>query len=507
MTGVKSVIDGAVARYPAAIAFVAGLLYPLAFALFDWSLLAVVSLAILFIVIDGRTPKLAARCGFLFGFGAFLAGVYWLYISLRVFGGAPLLLSIPLMLAVIAVMALYSAMFAWLSNTLRPQPGLFRWLLVLPAAWTFFDWLRGWLFSGFPWLATGYSQIDMPLAGLAPVLGVHGVGLAVALSAGVLVVLLRLGPRQRLTAVVVLTILWIGGGSLREVAWTQAAGAATTVTLLQGNVEQDLKWEPEQFDPILERYVAMTAEYKDSDLIIWPEAAIPGFLQEAAVARFVEDLRREVDDNDYELLLGVLDFNLRTKDAYNAAIGIDGELQFYRKRHLVPFGEYFPVPAFVRSWMRLMSLPHSDFQRGDDVQPLIELSGQRIATMICYEVVFGAEQIAYLPAATLLVNISNDAWFGDSIAPHQHLQIAQMRALETGRYLLRATNTGITAAIDPKGVILDRLPQFEIGALTVDLYPYTGATPYVSVGNWPVIGGASVVLLFAAWPVLRHRLS
>lgn len=477
-----------------------GVLLPLAFAPFGIYPLAAISLAALFVLWEGASPREAAKLAFRFGFGAFLVGLHWLYISLHTFGKAPLFISVPLMLALVAVMAGYLAAIGYAVNRVWPQPGLVRWILVLPGAWTLDEWLRGWVLGGFPWLSVGYSQIDAPLAGLAPVGGVYAASFAVVLTAGALVALVRGTTTQKIVAVLAAASVWVAGAVLREVEWTEPAGEPLEVALVQGAITQDRKWLPEELEPTKALYRNLTEEHADADIVVWPEAAIPQLLDE--MGEYLELILTDVHERGHALLFGVVEYEPSTRNYYNSVVGYDGEVARYRKRHLVPFGEFFPVPDFVRRWLRLMSLPYSDFARGSDAQPPLEILDQHIGVSICYEDAFGDELIGVLDRATLLVNVSNDAWFGGSVAPHQHLQIARMRALEAGRFLMRATNTGITALIAANGRVEKKIPQFDPGVLRGTVQPRRGLTPYARLGNWPVVILALATFLL---PLLARR--
>jgi apolipoprotein N-acyltransferase len=480
----------------------AGALLPLAFAPFGIYPLAPTCLAVLFLLWEGETPRAAAGHAFAFGFGAYLIGLHWLYISLHTFGKAPLFVSLPLMLGLVAVLSGYLAALAYGVTRYGAARGLARWLLLLPAAWTIVEWLRGWVLGGFPWLAIGYSQIDAPLAGLAPLAGVFAVSFAAALTAGALLALVRGTPVQRLVAVAVAASVWLAAGALRGVTWTQPSGEPITVALVQGGITQDRKWVPEELEPTKALYEMYTDEHLDADLIVWPEAAIPALLDE--LTEYLSPIFERVHAHGKALLFGVVEYDADTERYYNSVLGYDGNFALYRKRHLVPFGEFFPVPQFVRRWLRLMSLPYTDFARGDPDQPPLAIGGQHIGVSICYEDVFGEELIGVLDRATLLANVSNDAWFGGSVAPQQHLQIARMRALEGGRDLMRTTNTGITAIIDASGRVLKTIPQFDPAVLSGSVQPRSGLTPYARCGNWAIVSCAFLALVTAALAARRR---
>jgi apolipoprotein N-acyltransferase len=296
---------------------------------------------------------------------------------------------------------------------------------------------------------------------------------------------------------------WLGGAALQWIEWTEPAGEPLTATIVQGGIGQDQKWRREQFEPTLELYRNSILANRNSELIVWPEVAIPAYTDE--VEPYLDLLQSDLSSARQTLALGILE--REGERVYNSVLVLNGEnRQVYRKRHLVPYGEYFPVPDAVREWMRLSSLPYQDMIRGAAVQPLPEMrDGIRIAVAICYEDAYGAEQLYALPEAGLLVNVSNDAWFGDSIAPHQHLEIARARALEAGRFVVRATNTGVSAFIGPDGELLQRAPQFEYATLTMDVVPMRGMTPYARTGNWPIVTLALGLVGWFAWQSRRRQ--
>jgi apolipoprotein N-acyltransferase len=474
----------------------AGAALPLAFAPFRQFWVAPLVYAALLHLWDGAVPRRAFGLGFAFGCGAFLAGTYWTFIAVRDFGEAPLALALFLTVGLVAVLAVFVGAAGFVAARWFRARGAVAWLVTFPAVWVIAEWLRGWAFSGFGWLSAGYSQTDSWLMGYAPLAGVHGMGLAVLLSAGALLTLVRGDKQTRAVALVVLLVVWGGGAVVRDHAFTSPTGSELRVALVQGAVKQDLKWRPEELLSTMQLYGELTQQSVGADLVIWPEAAIPTLYE--YVPQYLESLRRATAARGSTVLLGILRRNPSAPDGetfQNIVVALTATPQVYVKRHLVPFGEYFPVPRFVRDWMRLMNLPYTDAVPGAPDQPALEVDGQRIAATICYEDVFGAEQLHYLPSATLLVNVSNDAWFGDSIAPHQHLQIARVRAAEAGRYMLRATNTGMTAVVDPRGRLVRVLPQFEPGVILERVQGFAGATPYARVGNTPVLLLAIVALL------------
>ncbi len=486
-------------RLVAAFAVGAGL--NLAFAPFALWPLGVIAPALLFALISGLPPRRAGWTGAAFGVGLFSFGTYWLYTCLHVFGLVPVWLTVILQTVLVAVMSTFPAALCYTANRFWLKPGSTRDWLVLPALWVLLEWLRGWVLSGFPWLSLGYAFIDTPLAGWAPLLGVYGVTWAAA-YAGVALVLVftpKVGAARRALAATVIIALFLVPLALSQHAWTHAAGAPLAVAAVQGAVPQDQKWQVKNRDATMARYAKLDEQAWGARLIVWPEAALPVLANN--ITEYLADLHRLGHEHHADFAIGLVNFLPATEQFFNGllVIGEAGSADgWYYKRHLVPFGEYFPVPPFVRSWMRLMSLPYDDISAGSAHQPVLSAAGQKLGLTICYEDAFGGEQLEVLRDATLLINVTNNAWFGDSTAPHEHLQISRMRALEAGRYLVRATNDGITAAIDPRGRVLARLPQFEEAVMRVEVQPLSGLTPYARVGNYPVVSVALGLLVLAA---------
>ena len=481
----------------------------LGFAPFYFWLVPVLSLGVLAWLVDQASgPRRAAVLGFCFGLGYFVTGVSWIYVSMTQFGGMAVPIAAFATLFFCSYLALFPAAAAWLARRIPAGRGV-RLTLAFPAAWVLMEWVRGWMFTGFPWLGVGYSQSPGgPLAGYAPVLGVYGVSLLAAVSAGLLA---WWAPwpapfeRRRMLhpAPWVAVVLWLTGLGLAQVSWTQPDGARTTVSLLQGNIRQDLKWRPEAVQTTLETYLRLTRA-SASRLIVLPETAVP-MLNVDVPHGFLELLAAHARANGGDLLLGIPEYvEGNPARYYNSVMSFGASpTQVYRKHHLVPFGDYFPQWTFITWVMNAMQIPMSSFSRGDAVQMPLAVAGQHVAVNICYEDAFGEELIRQLPRATILANFTNDAWWGDSFASEQHLQISQMRAQETGRYMLRATNTGVTAIIDQRGRVLAAAPQFVTTALDGFAQGYTGSTPYVRWGNWVVLGLIAGMLAVAV--ALRGR--
>lgn len=453
------------------------------------------------------SARAAAVTGFAFGLGLFLAGTSWVYVSLHDYGGMAMPVAALFTLLFCAYLACYPALAGGLLHRLGAA-GPLGWLLLFPAVWTLSEWARGWVFTGFPWLALGYSQVpDGALAGYAPVLGVYGTSLVVALAAGALAWLaVRFLARaalplpRRLAAATLDGGLWILvalvvlGAGLTTVTWTTPlAGPPTRVSLLQGNIPQELKWRPERAIETLETYLRLSRA-AETELVLLPETALPMFDVDVP-PEYLAALAAVGRRNGGDLLVGVPELAGPGR-YYNSVISLgSAPRQTYRKHHLVPFGDYFPLQPVLGWVMNLLHIPMSDFSRGDKVQRPMAAAGQRVAVNICYEDVFGEEIIRQLPEATVLANFTNDAWWGRSIASRQHLQIAQMRALETGRYMLRATNTGVSAIIDTRGRVVAIAPEFVTTTVTGEMQGHQGATPYVRLGNRAAL--ALAVLMIA----------
>lgn len=485
------------------VALLCGAVMPLGFAPYGWYPLPILALALLAVLLYKAAPRRALWLGWLFGLGQFGVGVSWVHISINQYGHAGLLLSMATMFLLVVYLALFPAVMAWLlSKTQRRSRNGFL-CLAFPAAWVLSEWLRAWLFTGFPWLNLGYSQLDTPLAGFAPIVGVYGVSMFTALSAGLVGLLLTARGRSRLIPVIALSLLWLVAWGLNQQQWMQPAGEPLTATLVQGNIPQELKWRPDQQHETLDRYVTLSREHLDSDLVVWPETAVPAFYDQVETD-FLSPLREQMQARGVSLVTGIPVLDRHQWRYYNSIISLDQPGAFYYKVHLVPFGEYLPLRDWLAGILSFLPVPQADFSAGRIDQPLLKAAGYPVGTSICYEIAFGEQLIHALPEAAFLINVSNDAWFGDSLAPHQHQEMARMRARETARYVLRATNTGISAIIDNRGHIVARSRQFEATAVSAEVVPGKGTTPYVRWGNWPVVI-VSLIILGLALATVRSR--
>lgn len=487
-----------------ALTLLAGALLPLAFAPAGLFPLALLSPAVLFLAWCAASPRRALWRGWLFGAGVNAVGVSWIYVAIHDFGYASVPLALFLTTLFVAFLALFPALLGFVAARFLRAPAWLRLAVLFPAAWTLMEWLRGWILTGFPWLNLGYSQIDSSLAGFAPLVGVYGVTLVTALLAGLMVLTLRATRRGRIVAAALFWVLWLAGSLLTHVEWTSASGPPLRVALVQGNVPQDTKWRPELVQHTLDLYAGLTRQHWDNQLIVWPEAAVTVFYHEVADT-YLAALAREARAHGADIVLGIPVLDRPARRYYNSLLAVSAHPGFYHKRHLVPFGDFVPFQEWLRGLIRFFDLPMSGFSPGPDDQPLLEAAGQKLVATICYEDAFGEELIRGLPEATLIVNATNNAWYGDSFAPPQALEMSRMRALETGRYLLRATTNGVSAVIDPRGRISARSPPFQTAVLGATAVPYRGATPYVRFGNFPVLLLALAALVAGAGWARRSR--
>jgi apolipoprotein N-acyltransferase len=480
------------------------------FAPFELYPVPLVTLALLIVLWRCSTNRMnAALTGFAFGMGFFLAGVSWVYVSLHDFGAMPPLLAGLMTLLFCMILAAYPAITGYVYYAMGPRSALAT-LAVLPAMWTLTEWLRGWLFTGFPWIALGYAQVPTsPLAGYLPILGIYGATYATVLTAAALALLWKdeggrmraEGKNQTALIALILVPIWLTGYALKQIDWTEPAGEPIKVSLLQGNIPQELKWRGDKIESTLSAYRDMVAA-SDARLIILPETALPLFLHELPPS-YVEELAAHARANRGDVLVGIPE-RTDARDYYNSVLSFgSAPNQTYRKSHLVPFGEFVPLKLLFGWFFEVAQIPLLDFARGADTQQPFAVAGQEVAVNICYEDAFGDEIIRQLPRATLLVNVSNVAWFGRSLAPRQHLQISQARAIETGRYMLRATNTGMTAIIDQRGHVLQAAPEYTTTIITGQVQGYQGATPYVRWGNVPVIALMLSLALAGGWLAQR----
>lgn len=431
--------------------------------------------------------------GWYFGLGWFGAGISWVHVSIADFGGLPLIGSLGLMFLLCGYLAIFPTIFAYLAKRFF-SPHI--WPLTLPFIWLVLEWIRGWFMTGFPWLSLGYSQLTGPLSGWMPVIGQIGVSTLTVLLCVCLAVWL---PQKRIKVSLLFTsVLLFSGFVLNQHQWVKPRGEAVKIAMVQGNIKQELRWVPEQDRPTMQKYLNMTQAHWYNDIVIWPEAAIPKL--EPLAQEYITALDDMARQNETGLITGVVNYNFETKEAFNALIslGANGSndlTSHYRYQHnnrfykhqLLPIGEFIPFEDWLRGLAPIFDLPMSSFTRGDFQQRNLSTGNYKLAPAICFEIAFPSQIGANLYDDTdFIITVSNDAWFGRSHGPDQHLEIAQVRAKEFGIPVLRATNTGITAFIDHTGRIQSRAAQFEAVVLSDAIQPVNGNTPYRLFADLPI---------------------
>ncbi len=474
-----------------------GLCATLGFAPWGWYVLTLLAPAGLLGLWAGVSARRAAWRGFLFGVAHFAFGLYWVYISIYQYGGGPLWLAWLLVLVLASYLAIFPALIGYALRRWFDREKVVVALLVLPLLWMLAELLRGWLFTGLPWLSLGYSVMDTPLSRLAPVAGVYALSAAMVVVSGTFWLLMTGQVRERGFAMLALLMLsLLVAGLPTPLRWTQDSGDPVGVSLVQGSIPQELKWRPGRRQMTQAHYYALTEPEWGRRLIIWPEVAIPALRHQ--VQDYLDEMDALANASGSTLLVGVLVRDQPEGPLYNAMLSLGVDRGSYYKRHLLPFGEYFPAPKFLLDVGSILGLQYSDFSSGPRDQAPLRLGTEVLGLSICFEDVFGRDIRRDLPLAGLLVNVTNDAWFDDSAALHQHLQIARMRALEMGRTLLRVANTGVTAVIGPDGKIELSSPPFEANVLRAQVMPRSGQTPYVRWGDGPLWGLSLAGLLFLA---------
>ena len=498
-----------------ALAFIAGASTALAFA--PYSIWAIYPIALAFALWHSRqlSPKASFYYWLSFGFGSFAIGISWVHVSMSRFGGLPLVASIGLMALLAFYLALYPAFAGYVSQKLNNKLPTslcslsWRNLVIFPAAWTLSEWMRGWVLTGFPWIWAGYSQTEGPLAPLASVIGALGLSFVIALIAGALALLLeRSSPKSWLAAALALPLLTLTTYIAPKLSPVTPTGESVNVVLVQGNIAQSMKWQPEALWPTMLKYMDLSRPKFDADIIIWPEAAIPAPVE--MVHDFLDNANRAANLNDSAIVTGIISHidgtfynslivlgNHNQAQQQSADYTVNGNNEF-KKHHLLPIGEFVPFESLLRPLAPFFNLPMSSFGRGDYQQVNLSALGHKLAPAICFEIAFPEQLRANVYHDTdLLLTVSNDAWFGESNGPLQHMEIAQMRAIELGKPLLRGTNNGVTGIVDPTGKITDSLPQFETGVLSATVPLYQGETLFYQWGQTPILSLSGLLLAIA----------
>lgn len=468
------------------IAFGLGALSVLAFAPLYLSPLMVGTLAWLFWLWHNAETRLGfIRIGLWFGLGLFGAGTSWLFSSMYFYSGMSAFTSALATFIWVLFLSLYCAFAGWVVSIFhnKNQPGIGL-VLLMPSAWLLGEFLRAKLFTGFPFMIIGNTHLFTWLDGYAPVFGAMGVSWAVAITAGLLIWLAHY--RNWLVGAGLFAALWLFSATLKTVDWVQPVDKPIDIALLQGNISQDKKWLKSEFMPTMQTYVKQTRENIDADVIVWPETAIPGYLdvvKNGALFSFMKDAVLLEKD----ILLGVIVRDKDTGQYYNSLVNAKDTSQVYYKYHLVPFSEYFPFSDLFKTLSLIFDIPFSEFSAGTTTPKPMVLGGQPAGLSVCYEMAFGDELAQNVPDNRYLITVSNDAWFAKTLEPSQQLQDVQMRALELGREIARSTNTGYTAIIGVDGKVKQEIPAYETGVLRGEIQPYEGVTPFVEWKNWPLV--------------------
>lgn len=491
------------------IALLSGSIGTLSFSPYDIWITAILSLSGLLFITLNRTAKQASLLGFFWGLGLFGSGMNWIYVGIANCGGIPIFINIFLVMLLSAYLSIYSSLFAGLLVYFCPETCWRRLSIAAPVLWQITEFLRGWVLTGFPWLQFGYSELSGPIRGLAPVMGVDSITFLLMSISGLLVHSIH--NRCAISAVVAAALLF-SSWTLSKWDWfTLLPEKAVNIAIIQGNIPQSLKWSSKALSKTLKTYLHETlACIGKATIIIWPESAIPDY--EFRQGTFLSMLDKYMRADNSSLITGILDACSTPQGfkIYNSVIVL-GETEpytypaknRYNKHHLVPFGEFIPLQNLLLPLGLLFNLPTSTFSQGYHTQPQLKFKEYRLTTSICYEIIFGKQlRDNFKPDTQFIVNLSNDSWFGHSIGPWQHFQMARMRALELGRPVIRGSNNGITAVINANGEIISKIPQFTRQVLKVNVTPTTGVTPYSRFGATPLW---SITFLLGGW-ILLYRL-
>ena len=465
------------------LAMISGVIFPLSFSPFNFDLVIFISLFLFLKSLVGADLKTAFFVGWIFGIAVFGVGVGWIQISVHQFGIPYWAFSFALTFFFVALMALYYAILGQCISLISVKSPIY--IITVPCFWFLGEYIRSNFLTGFPWLLVGYTQVDGPLKGFIPLIGSIGCsGLVVLITA----IFFWSSKRFRFrwpASVFICVVVFFSSSLLRDVDWTETHNKSLQVALIQGAISQQIKWEASHLEDSIQRYLDLTQDYWDKDLIVWPETALPIFPE--SVPDITEMLSKKGLETSTVLLIGVPTRDLSRKKYFNSILQLGVSSDSYSKRKLVPYGEYFPGKKYFSFFHKYFLIPMSDLSSGDLLKNSLSIKGREVGVLICYEVAFTDIAFSSLPKAHFLVNVSNDAWFGNSIAPFQHLQIARVRALESGRPILRATNDGLTALIDHQGGFIAIGPQFNPAVVSGTIFGRSGLTPYLEYGDYPVL--------------------
>lgn len=478
----------------------AGAIFPLGLAPFHYFWASILSATLFLATIINTNTKQAFWRGFLYGCASFGVGVSWVFVAIHYFGNTAPWLAVLLTMLFVCYLALFPGLLAWAMQKFFPTPSASTYYWVYPGLWVLMEWLRGWFFTGFPWAYAGYTQLNTALAGFAPIGGVFLLSFLTIMTGSALVTPFYLPRKSRYIGLGFVLILWgIGYGCL-HIDWTRPNGKAITISLLQGNIQREFKWDPEKAFANINHYIDMTKQHWQSDFIVWPEGTFS--VPQDYGQTFIQALDQEASKHNSTVAIGL---PYRENDRYfNSIMLLGTQHGEYSKRHLVPFGEYTPLNSLLKPLLTWLQIPMSNFTPGPAHQAILNINGVRIAPFICYEIAYSGLVNQSLPEADVLLTTSEDAWYGESIAVDQHLQMVQMRAMEAGRYALFVANTGISATINHKGKILQTLALNTEGSITEKIPAIIGSTPWVITGNWPWLMLVLLGLLIIYWRQSRH---
>ncbi len=476
------------------IAIFAGILLTLSFSPFDYYYCCFIAIALFKLCLNNKKPQQSMMTGWLFGLGLFGSGVSWVYVSMMLGKHEFSILPFIMTLLFCSFWALFPALFAYLYTKFQTNKLFDNWFFA--TFWVLVEYIKGeWVLNGFPWLQVAYSQIDTPLAGYIPLFGSYGAGFITVLISALSISVVQ---KKQFLSFVFMVGLFIVGSFLNQIEWVKRAGAPFKATLIQGNIAQKDKWKVDNKNKTLKQYYDDTKEQWDADLIVWPETAIPAYYAEVK-DNYLLMLNAEAVKHNTAIVTS-LPYRDEEQNLYNSVFVIGQGAGIYKKIHLLPFGEYLPWQPVSGYLLSYLDVRLGQFSRGEGEQSLLNVAGYQFVTSICYEDAFGQLSIDQVKDAKFLVNVTNDGWFDGSIEPYQHMQIARMRALEAGRYLLRATNTGVTAIVSERGRILQAAPVAERTSISAMIQPLQGLTPYAKVGDkqtiWLVFLLFSLLLIY-----------
>ncbi len=464
-------------------AMIGGILFPFSFSPFDFDFVIFISLFLFLKSLVGADLKTAFFVGWIFGLGIFGLGIGWIQISIHQFGIPYWIFSFSLTFFFIALMAIYYAILGQFVSLVRISSPLY--IFTIPCLWFLSEYVRSNFLTGFPWLLVGYSQLDGPFKGFIPLVGSIGCSGMVVFIVATFFWSLKKFKFRWPVSVFISFLAFFSSFLLQDVDWTETHKNSLQVALVQGAIPQQIKWEASQLEDSIQRYWKLTQEYWEKDLIVWPETALPTFPEN--VPDTIEMLSKKGSETSTVLLIGAPTKDFTREKYFNSILQLGVSSDSYSKRKLVPYGEYFPGKNYFRFLHKYFLIPMSDLSSGDLLKNSLSIKGREVGILICYEVAFTDIAFSSLPKSHFLVNVSNDAWFGNSIAPFQHLQIARVRALESGRPILRATNDGLTALIDHKGGFIATGPQFSPAVVSGTVFGRSGLTPYLEYGDYPAL--------------------